>query len=63
MRIIKYTAQFKQDYKREKHSLHGAKLDDLLSKIIDMLITDVILPENLHDHSLVSNWKGLEIVM
>lgn len=58
MRKIKYTKQFKRDYKREKRGIHGAKLDSLLSKIIDMLITDVILPESLHDHALVSNWNG-----
>ena len=58
MREIKYTSQFKRDYKREKRAIDGSNLDSLLSKVIDMLITDIILPENLHDHPLTGNWRG-----
>lgn len=57
MRAIKYTAQFKRDYKREKRGQHRTHLDDKLLMVVQLLITDTPLPELLHDHSLTGNLK------
>ena len=57
MRTIKYTAQFKRDYKREKRGQHRAYLDDKLLTVVRLLTTDTPLPELLHDHSLTGNLK------
>ena len=57
MRTIKYTAQFKRDYKREKRGQHRVYLDDKLLTVVRLLTTDTPLPELLHDHSLTGNLK------
>jgi|GEM_PF-1809331 mRNA interferase YafQ len=57
MRTIKYTAQFKRDYKREKRGQHRTYLDDKLLTVVRLLTTDTPLPELLHDHSLTGNLK------
>ena len=56
MRTIKYTTQFKRDYKREKRR-HGLTLDDALLQVTTLLIMDTQLPKSMHDHLLVGNWK------
>lgn len=56
MRIIKYTAQFKRDYKREKRTYHN-DLDKKLLFVIESLATDTLLPERLRDHRLSGEWK------
>jgi mRNA interferase YafQ len=56
MRTIKYTAQFKRDYKREKRTQHN-DLDKKLMLAIESLATDTQLPENLRDHCLSGSWK------
>ena len=56
MRTIKYTTQFKRDYKREKRTQHN-DLDKKLMLTIESLATDAQLPENLHDHCLSGSWK------
>lgn len=56
MRTIKYTTQFKRDYKREKRR-HGLTLDDTLLQVTTLLIMDTQLPKSMHDHLLVGNWK------
>ena len=56
MRTIKYTAQFKRDYKREKRTQHN-DLDKKLMLVIESLATDAQLPESLRDHHLSGNWK------
>ncbi|CAK6586747.1 MAG: type II toxin-antitoxin system YafQ family toxin [Rickettsia helvetica] len=53
MRTIKCTAQFKLDYKREKHRKHGINLDDVLLKAVKYLIADIILPIHMRDHALI----------
>jgi mRNA interferase YafQ len=57
MRTINRTGAFKHDYKREKKGHHRKTLDDDLIKIITLLATDATLPERLHDHPLVGEWK------
>jgi mRNA-degrading endonuclease YafQ of YafQ-DinJ toxin-antitoxin module len=51
MRTIKYTAQFKRDYKREKKS--NKKLDNDLLPIVGFLASDQSLPLSKHDHVTV----------
>ena len=57
MRTIKYTTQFKRDYKREKRKQHGITLDDDLLKAVELLIIDIKLPSQMRDHPLAGNWK------
>lgn len=56
MRTIKYTSQFKRDYKREKRT-HGITLDDYFLEAIKLLATDTSLPLSMYDHNLTGNWK------
>lgn len=57
MRTIKYTAQFKRDYKREKRTQQKNDFEQKLSHIIELLALDKHLPERLYDHRLFGNWK------
>lgn len=57
MRTIKYTTQFKRDYKHEKRGQHRINLDDKLLTVVRLLITDIPLPELMHDHSLTGRLK------
>lgn len=58
MRKIKYTTQFKRDYKREKKSsYHRKTLDTDLVAIIDLLVADQPLPLSSYDHLLIGEWK------
>lgn len=56
MRTIKYTAQFKRDYKREKRIQHN-DLDKKLAFVVESLAEDKQLPESMRDHRLVGSWK------
>lgn len=56
MRRIERTTRFKRDYKREKRS--DPMLDEDLLVVIEMLATDVELPERMRDHGLAGDWKG-----
>lgn len=56
MRAIKYTTQFKRDYKREKKSGHHKKLDKLITTTVDLLANDQRLPQRYFDHALSNNW-------
>ena len=58
MRSVKYTTQFKRDYKREKKSGHHKKtLDHDLLSIVKLLASDTHLPIRHRDHSLTGDWK------
>lgn len=52
---VKYTSQFKKDYKLAKR--RGKKME-LLNKTIELLSNGEDLPENYYDHSLSGNWAG-----
>ena len=52
---IKYTTQFKKDYKLAKRQ--NRNLDQLKS-VIALLADGHQLPEKYQDHSLIGNWKG-----
>jgi mRNA interferase YafQ len=55
-RTVKYTKRFKRDYKREKSSIHGKKLDALLMEIVHLLASDTALPRRNFDHPLSGDW-------
>ena len=56
MRQIKYTSQFKRDYKRAKKSGQYRKLDDVLLSVVRQLSLDKTLPVSAYDHALTGNW-------
>lgn len=56
MREIKYTTRFKRDYRREKSSQHGKKLDALLMEVVNLLVNDTPLPRRNFDHPLSGEW-------
>lgn len=52
---IKFTSQFKKDYKLAKR--RGKNLE-LLNTTIEQLSNGEVLPEKYYDHSLSGNWAG-----
>jgi mRNA interferase YafQ len=57
MRTIRYTNQFKRDYKRELAGRHRLLLDDLLLEIVGTLAEDRLLQPRHKDHPLGGMWK------
>lgn len=53
--IVKFTAQFKKDYKLAVK--RGLKID-LLEEVITLLSMDETLPDEYKDHALIGNWIG-----
>ncbi len=59
MRTIERSTLFKRDYKRVKWMPRYRKdVDLLLSDILCFLLSDQVMPEKYHDHSLSGNWDG-----
>ena len=56
MRTIKYTNQFKRDFRREKSGRHGKRLDSLLTQAVDLLAADAPMPRRYFDHPLSGEW-------
>ena len=56
MRTIRYTSQFKRDYKREKSGRHSKGFDVALLEVVNLLATDVPMPRQYHDHPLAGEW-------
>jgi len=56
MRTIKYTNQFKRDYRREQSGRHGKALDALLTDAVSLLAADKQLPRRYFDHPLSGEW-------
>ncbi len=54
--IVKYTAQFKKDYKLAMK--RGFKMS-LLDNVVTALAMGDSLPEKNKDHALFGNWAGL----
>ena len=52
---IKYTTQFKKDYKLAKRQNKNLTL---LKSIVALLADGQPLPEKYRDHPLAGNWKG-----
>lgn len=57
MRMIKPTAQYKRDFKREKRGQHKTDLEEKLFVLLQLLTTDKPLPQRMHDHPLNGNFK------
>ena len=58
MRTIRYTKQFKRDYKREKKSgHHKVTLDKDFLSIVRLLVEDKPLLRSHCDHRLEGKWK------
>lgn len=58
MRTIKWSTDFKKDYRRTKATPRHAKdVDGLLETVAALLAEDKPLPESCRDHSLVGDWK------
>ena len=60
MRTIRYTNQFKRDFKREKAGRsrqYGQKLDDALMDVVRLLVADAALPARNSDHALGGQWS------
>lgn len=57
MRTIKYTTQFKRDYKREEKSGKHKKLEEPFLKVVELLMKNSVLPHRYRDHALSGNWK------
>ena len=55
MREIKYTSQFKRDYKKRARE---KGLDDLLEKIIELLSEGLPLEARFRDHPLKGGYAG-----
>ena len=59
MRTIKWSTDFKKDYRRVKASpRHAQDIDGLLKTVSAFLSQDQLLPESNRDHVLAGNWKG-----
>ncbi len=56
MREIRYTRQFKRDYKREKTGRYRKVLDNALMEVVYLLAGDTALPAKNVDHSLGGEW-------
>ena len=52
---IKYTTQFKKDYRLAKRQ---NKNPDLLMEVVALLAEGKTLPAKYHEHPLIGNWKG-----
>ena len=59
MWTIKWSTDFKKDYRRVKVTpRHAQDMEELLTEVAMLLAEDKPLPENCRDHVLVGNWKG-----
>lgn len=52
--IVKYTTQFKKDYKLAKRRGYNIQL---LQEIIEKLASGEQIPDNYHDHELSGKWS------
>lgn len=57
MRPIRYTNQFKRDYRREQSGRHAKVLDTLLTDAVALLVADQSLPRRYFDHPLSGAWE------
>jgi mRNA interferase YafQ len=57
MRSVRYTGQFRRDYRREKSGRHRRSLDADLAEAEHLLANDKSLPRRYFDHALSGEWK------
>ncbi len=55
MRTVKYTSQFKRDYRRERKSGRHKNLDCELLAVVQDLANDIPLSIEKRDHALIGN--------
>jgi mRNA interferase YafQ len=63
MRTIKYTNQFKRDFKRErtgKSRQYREKLERELLALVTLLVADAALPPRNRDHPLAGQWSDCQ---
>lgn len=58
MRSLKKTSKFKKDLKRESRSPSNRDLPFRMDVIVDLLLSDIPLPERFEDHPLKGNRKS-----
>ncbi len=59
MRTIERSTVFKRDFKRAKAMpRHGQDVDQMVATIVELLVSDQILPKNNRDHALSGDWVG-----
>lgn len=59
MRTIKWSTDFKKDYRRIKATpRHTQDIDGLLETVAKLLTENKPLPKNCRDHALAGDWKG-----
>ena len=57
MRNVRYTGQFKRDYRREKSGRHRRSLDADVAEAVRLLANDERLPRRYFDHALSGEWE------
>lgn len=57
MRMIRRTAAFRRDYKREKRGQFAKTLPKEIRAVVADLAADQALPQRHHDHALTGPWK------
>lgn len=59
MRTIERATGFKRDYKRVKATpRHSKDVDEILSAVVERLLTDQPVPHRNRDHELSGDWHG-----
>jgi mRNA interferase YafQ len=58
MRAIKELNAFKRDLKRVRSNPDHRDINQLLSLVLPLLISDAPLPERYRDHALSGSWRG-----
>ena len=57
MRTIERSLAFKRDYKRAKATpRHHKDVDSLVSTVVELLLSDQVLPAKNRDHTLGGDW-------
>jgi mRNA interferase YafQ len=57
MRSVRYTGQFKRDYRREKSGRHRRNLEADLAEAVRLLAGDERLPQRYFDHAFSGEWR------
>jgi mRNA interferase YafQ len=58
MRRIERSTAFKRNYRRVKATACYRDVDERLTAVLELLITDRPLPSRNRDHALSGNWSG-----
>lgn len=58
MRELQYTSRFKKDLRRELKDPHNKNLASELKLLFELLVNEIPLPEEFHEHQLRGNYIG-----